>query len=88
MNGTKRHGWLRRLTGGSMVVAVAGLLMFEGLAAQELDDQVTFTRDIAPLIQENCQTCHREGGFGPMPLITYEDARLFAPLIKFKVAYF
>ena len=85
MNGTKRHGWLRRLTGGSMVVAVAGLLMFEGLAAQELDDQVTFTRDIAPLIQENCQTCHREGGFGPMPLITYEDARLFAPLIKFKV---
>jgi peroxiredoxin len=35
---------------------------------------VTFARDIAPLLQKNCQECHRPGQIGPMPLLTYEDA--------------
>ncbi len=43
---------------------------------------VTFTRDVAPIIQKNCQICHSPGGIGPMPLLTYEHARRNGPLIK------
>ncbi len=34
---------------------------------------VTFTRDIAPIIQANCACCHRPGQSGPFSLLTYED---------------
>lgn len=43
---------------------------------------VTFARDVAPIIQKNCQLCHSPGGIGPMPLLTYEHARRNGPLIK------
>jgi len=39
----------------------------------------TFSRDIQPLLQERCQTCHHEGGLAPMSLESYEIAKLFAP---------
>jgi hypothetical protein len=42
----------------------------------------TFTKDVAPILQKNCQTCHRPGEGGPFPLITYADARLMATSIK------
>ena len=34
---------------------------------------VTFTRDIAPIIQANCAACHRPNQSGPFPLLTYDD---------------
>ena len=48
--------------------------------------QVTFTKDIAPLLQRSCQSCHRPGGIGPMSLLTYEEARPWARSIKRKTA--
>lgn len=36
---------------------------------------VTYHRDIAPIVQQNCETCHRAGGMGPFPLQRYEDVR-------------
>ena len=35
----------------------------------------TFYRDVLPILQERCQACHRTGEIGPMPLVTYRDAR-------------
>ncbi len=32
---------------------------------------VTFTKDIAPILQRSCQSCHRAGGGAPMALTTY-----------------
>jgi len=49
-------------------------------------DQVTFTRDVAPILQRSCQTCHRPGAIAPMSLLSYEDARPWARSIKQKVA--
>jgi hypothetical protein len=43
---------------------------------------ITFNRDVLPILQKNCQTCHRLGEMGPMPLMTYEDARPYARAIK------
>jgi hypothetical protein len=45
----------------------------------------TFTKDVAPIFQAKCQTCHRPGQMGPMSLLTYNDARPWARSIKAKV---
>src|SRR5579862_6304129 len=49
-------------------------------------DVVTFTKDVAPILQRSCQNCHRPGSIGPMSLLTYEDARPFARSIKTRVS--
>jgi hypothetical protein len=49
-------------------------------------DEVTFTKDIAPILQASCQTCHREGAIAPMSLMTYEESRPWARSIKEKVS--
>jgi hypothetical protein len=43
---------------------------------------VTFYRDVLSLLQERCQTCHRPGEVGPMPLLSYDQARPWAKAIK------
>lgn len=47
---------------------------------------VTFSRDVAPILQRSCQNCHRPGSIAPMPLLTYEDARPWVRSIKERVA--
>jgi mono/diheme cytochrome c family protein len=44
--------------------------------------EVTYTKDIAPILQRSCQTCHRAEGVAPMPLQSYEDVRPWARAIK------
>jgi hypothetical protein len=46
----------------------------------------TFYRDVLPILQQHCQTCHRPGEIAPMPLITFDQTRLYAPVIANKVA--
>jgi len=41
----------------------------------------TFTKDVAPILYKNCVTCHRPGEIGPMPLLTWADARPYAQAI-------
>ncbi len=43
---------------------------------------VTFHKEIEPLLQDHCQVCHRPGEIGPMPLLTYQEARPWAKAIK------
>ena len=50
-----------------------------GAAAQ---DDVTFTRDVAPILYESCVRCHRPGEVSPMALRTYEETRPWASAIK------
>ena len=47
---------------------------------------VTFTKDVAPILQRSCQNCHRPDPNAPMSLLTYEDARPYARSIKAKTA--
>src|SRR5262245_49345973 len=44
--------------------------------------EVTFTKDVAPILQRSCQTCHRPDSIAPMSLLTYEDARPWAKAIR------
>lgn len=42
----------------------------------------TFTKDVAPILQKNCQTCHRPGEAAPFAMLTYEQTRPWAAAIK------
>ena len=55
------------------------------LANAAAQDQVTFTKDVAPILQNKCQVCHRPDTFAPMSLLTYDDVRPWAKAIKEKV---
>ena len=46
--------------------------------------EITFHKDIEPILQRSCQNCHRAGGAGPMPLVSYEEVAPFAGLIEYK----
>jgi hypothetical protein len=58
------------------------LLIPLAAAAQPTPPTATFTKDIAPILQRSCQTCHAPGGIGPMPLMTYEQVRPWARAIR------
>ncbi len=65
-------------------LVVLSLIAFPGVGVSQdsADDPVTFAADIAPLLQENCQVCHREGGIGPMSFLSYDEVRPWAPIIR------
>lgn len=48
--------------------------------------QVTFTKDVAPILQRSCQNCHRPNNIAPMSFMTYKETRPWARAIKEKVA--
>jgi hypothetical protein len=54
-------------------------------SAQSTDQNITFARDILPILQENCQDCHRDSGIGPMSLMNYAEVRPWVALIQYKV---
>src|SRR5947209_7556619 len=67
-----------------VLVSVAAMLVISVSAMAQ--EQVTFTKNVAPILQERCQVCHREGTVAPMSLLTYEQVRPWAKAIKAKVA--
>src|SRR5437867_6590903 len=77
---------VRNAVSAMLVVALAviGLLTSPVLIASQAtpQGQVTFTRDIAPIVQRSCENCHRPGGVAPMSLATYEEARPWARAMK------
>ncbi len=50
---------------------------------QEKTENITFSKDIAPIIFKNCTSCHRPGEAGPFNLLTYNDVVTRSKLIKF-----
>src|SRR5437870_8502856 len=46
---------------------------------------VTFSKDVAPILNAKCVTCHRPGEVAPMALRTFDEVRPFARAIKDKV---
>ncbi len=71
-----------------VILPVLGLLLFlslRGIAASATlkkitaaNSQVTFNRDIAPILFHSCAMCHRPGESGPFPLLSYKDAKSHA----------
>jgi hypothetical protein len=68
---------------GAIVASTPALVAGQATAPPS---PVTFTRDIAPILERSCQNCHRPNSLAPMSLLTYEDARPYAAAIKRRTA--
>src|SRR5579863_816651 len=69
-------------------VSLCGLLMGVGATsdtAPPTAGKTTFYKDVLPILQNNCQSCHRPGEVAPMSLMTYEEARPYAMAMKLAV---
>jgi len=83
MNNSETVLGLRAGIGVGLVAATALIALAPAAAfAQE----VTYARDVAPIIQQNCQQCHMEGSIAPIQLTTYEEARRYARRIRARVS--
>jgi hypothetical protein len=73
---------------GRMLLLVAIALLIRpaipSAGQSPLKSQVTFTKDIEPILQRSCQGCHRPDSVAPMSLLTYEETRPWAKAIKFR----
>jgi hypothetical protein len=71
---------------GAMVLSATGCLAPRtervSTASMSTPQAPTFTKDVAPIMFANCSGCHRLGGIGPMPLLTYEHATKYANEIR------
>src|SRR5437588_10220468 len=61
---------------------VIGILCASACISATGPASVTFTKDVAPVLQKNCQGCHRPGEAAPFSLLTYEQARPWAKAMK------
>jgi len=66
-------------------LTVAGFVVSLLAVAAPNTPQVTFNKDVLPILEKNCQGCHRPGEVAPMSLLTYQDARPYAKSIKLAV---
>ena len=85
MRSRRRHTF--RLAGfAAFVWLVIGTTAGVSVAQPGAPGDVTFTRDIAPILQRSCQHCHRPESVAPMSLLTYEEARPWARAMKSRTA--
>src|SRR5271170_6423835 len=82
-----RNANFRNLVRASVLMAA-----FAGLAAAAGNDgeatgnrPTTFAKDIAPIFERACQSCHHAGTSAPMSLVTYNEARPWAKSIRERV---
>lgn len=62
-----------------------GLALSTTVSRQTSAATPTFTKDVAPIIQKNCQMCHRPGEVAPMSFLNYKEVRPWARAIKEQV---
>jgi len=56
-------------------------LLFVGVLAGA-DSSVTFNKDVLPILQKKCQSCHRTGSIAPISFLSYRETRPWAKAIK------
>src|SRR5215467_3755599 len=88
----------RRRAGLALIAVIAGAttasaqnsattkLQAAPVATPAADEPVTFTKHIAPILQQKCQVCHQPNSIAPMSLLTYNDAKEYAREIRANVS--
>jgi len=80
MRGLGSMGW----SGFSASVFV--MAMAAPALAADAPKAVTFSKDVAPILQAKCQNCHQPNSIAPMSLITYQETRPWARSIRERVS--
>jgi hypothetical protein len=84
----------QRLRGALYLCLFAAAIMTIGLEAQSPPTSATsasaptFSKDVAPILYSNCVRCHNPGGVAPMSLLTYQQAKHYASMIKYRTGLF
>ena len=71
---------------GALAASALLALPSAALSADTATKNVTFSKDVAPILQAKCQACHEPGSIAPMSLITYEETRPWARSIRERVS--
>src|SRR5947207_14907851 len=71
-------GWAAIVLVGSVVVGTLSGRSVPSPSSADSPTQVTFNRDVAPIIFRTCSTCHRPGEAAPFSLLNYSDAQKHA----------
>jgi mono/diheme cytochrome c family protein len=66
---------------GCLIALSLAAALLAAVPPQSEKQQPTFYRDILPILRDHCQSCHRPGEIAPMPLVTYEQTRPWAPVL-------
>jgi hypothetical protein len=74
--------WRRLTLVALLAIGIAAMTVSMKATAGEDSNSVTFYKDVLPILQKNCQTCHRPGEIAPMSFMTYKDTRPWAKAIK------
>src|SRR6185312_10290644 len=61
-----------------LAMATTGIIMAGGVTFND----VTFNKDVAPILFQHCVACHRPGNIAPMSLLSYKEARPWAAAIQ------
>ena len=69
-----------------MVIAVAVPFKHERRLGRILLPHLTFNKDVLPILQKNCQECHRPGAIAPMSFLTFGETRPYARAMAKAVA--
>src|SRR5499425_845726 len=83
--GSRTCVWLGMAAAAALVIGAAGRSVVHAAPPTGSSD-LTFARDVAPVLQRSCQNCHRPDGVAPMSLVTYEEVRPFARAIKQRIS--
>jgi hypothetical protein len=66
----------------AFVIGMAAMSTSIRATGGEDSGSVTYNKDVLPILQKNCQTCHRPGEIAPMSFLTYKDTRPWAKAMK------
>lgn len=72
------------LSVGVLSLVLAWPAMAQTTSPERHGQQVTFTKDIVPILQRSCQKCHRPNSLAPMSLIDYEEVRPWARAMQYR----
>src|SRR6202049_2765511 len=66
----------------TLILGTAAMSASLRATAGEDSKPVTFNKEVLPILQKNCQSCHRPGEIAPMSFLTYKDTRPWAKAMK------
>jgi len=62
--------------------AYRAVLLLAGCTVASSAEEITFYKQVLPVLQERCQSCHRSGEAAPMAFLTYKHTRPWAAAIR------
>jgi hypothetical protein len=78
---------MKRVFGIGLALCFSACVLFTtGLVEGSDKGTVTYAKDVAPILNKNCVTCHRPGEVAPMSLMSYREVRPWAKAIREQVA--